>query len=584
MLLQAPPPSTNLSDLPAALIPQILQHVPQQQRLTQCALVCRAWASAAALGTVHVEKFKLTADAVPALQAWLQQHADQLLTIQLSTDMFAPGPERSLQLPLNRFKQLQRLDLTRFELKLPGEGEEGAGQQLRRLGLTASDSHAEAVLPSLQHFRLTGVQLASTSSLLQLTHAPQLTSLSLDSIEVAQLQFGSWMRSDLNTPTAVQQVAATVSCMLNRLPRLSVLELPDMPLSAAAVQQLTAMQGLREVSLSCQQDMPTCDLQRLPSSVTQLQFQGSDYQGSPSLPSQLPQLTGLLRLQLQHCGFLPTLLGSVAQLQALHLQSCSLLPTESEGTAALLHALPKLSCLEDLQLRSLGVGTVSIPLQRFSALTASSHLTRLVVQTLNAVPLPKGAVQHMFAAGRQMPQLQVCQLMADDSRPGAEPSCIDSADPELISRGCPALRRLGVVGTVQPSADLSGLLQLPASCTALSVSGAAFKDAAAATLAQLTQLKELTWSDSPQLTVAGLRQLTALDLDKLYVAWSRRLTAVCYGESVDIVRDLIKVGMLTRFVMDICRDMYCAVCTAVGSRASHCEHPQCPALVLLSLS
>lgn len=71
--------------------------------------------------------------------------------------------------------------------------------------------------------------------------------------------------------------------------------------------------------------------------------------------------------------------------------------------------------------------------------------------------------------------------------------------------------------TVQPGADLSALLQLPDSCTSLVVGGAAFSDAAAVTVAQLTQLKDLRWCYSEQLTDTGLEQLTALDLWFLYV-------------------------------------------------------------------
>jgi hypothetical protein len=70
---------------------------------------------------------------------------------------------------------------------------------------------------------------------------------------------------------------------------------------------------------------------------------------------------------------------------------------------------------------------------------------------------------------------------------------------------------------VQPGSDLSPLLQLPCSCTALDVGGAAFSDAAVPILLQLTQLGELSWSQSTQFTDIGLEQLTRLDLDELEV-------------------------------------------------------------------
>lgn len=273
-MLQAPP--TTLSDLPAALTAQVLRHVPEQPRLTQCALVCRAWASAAAVGTVHVER-ELTASTKSTFQAWLDQHAGQLLSLQLSAVKMLRGPQppqRSLRLPWNKFKQLQQLKISYLDLQLPGEA---AAVSVDQLTLTASDSvdHAAAELPlsRLQHLDLFEVQLASTSSLLQLTHAPQLTSLTLDCVEITELQFVE------NTPAswAVQyaEEAAAVARMLQRLRRLAVLEMPDMFFSQAAVQQSAAMQGLRQVSLSQYQHLPPCDLQRLPSSITKLQIQGA---------------------------------------------------------------------------------------------------------------------------------------------------------------------------------------------------------------------------------------------------------------------------------------------------------------------
>lgn len=66
-------------------------------------------------------------------------------------------------------------------------------------------------------------------------------------------------------------------------------------------------------------------------------------------------------------------------------------------------------------------------------------------------------------------------------------------------------------------ADLSGLLQLPQSCTTLSVGGAVFDDKAMSVIMQLTQLEVLCVHDSPGFTDAGLEQLTGLDLWRLFV-------------------------------------------------------------------
>jgi hypothetical protein len=49
---------------------------------------------------------------------------------------------------------------------------------------SSSTAAPQLMLPNLRHLELTAVQLGSISSLLQLTNAPQLTSLMLDSIGV----------------------------------------------------------------------------------------------------------------------------------------------------------------------------------------------------------------------------------------------------------------------------------------------------------------------------------------------------------------------------------------------------------------
>jgi hypothetical protein len=65
--LQAPR-GAACAAMSTTLLAEVLQHVPQQQRLTQCALVSSAWATAAAQATVHLE-FLVRAKAAPSLQS-----------------------------------------------------------------------------------------------------------------------------------------------------------------------------------------------------------------------------------------------------------------------------------------------------------------------------------------------------------------------------------------------------------------------------------------------------------------------------------------------------------------------------------
>jgi hypothetical protein len=424
MLLQfAPSPSSSgcrsVTALPDALTAQILQHVPQQQRLQQCALVCKAWASAAALATAHVEqKFKPDQD-ISAFEGWLQQHAGQFESLQLSNGRW--GEKHDLQLPWAKLAQLQHLQLEGFNIKLPGEEESSGSTPSAGAGPSSSSSgegtHTPAplLLPCLQHLQLSGVELSSISSLLQLAGAAQLTSLRTNDISFAQFDYGT---SNDNSKAAVQQLAAAIPGLLQQLPRVAVLELPGFPMSAAAMQQLGCMQGLQRVSLEHVDHMPPCELQHLPSSITQLQFQGNLYGlgTGPAPPPQLQQLTGLLELTVQYSLVQPAVLGPLTCLQGLRLLTCRL-PLlqgdedfDTEATAALLDALSNMTCLQDLSLSLDGLDTVSTASQRFAALTASTQLTRLALNPDDRTPLPRGAAQYMFPASRQLPFLEVLTI------------------------------------------------------------------------------------------------------------------------------------------------------------------------------
>jgi hypothetical protein len=415
MLLQVAPSTSSFAALPEALTAQILQHVPQQQRLQQCALACKAWASAAVLATAHVEQtFQAEGQALPVFESWLQKHAGHIESLQLSY-VGEWCEKHELQLPWAKLAKLQRLQLQGFELTLPREGgisNNISGSTPSAAAGASSSSLAEEVhmpapllLPSLQHLQLFKVQLVSASSLLQLAGMPGLTSMKIKQVSFAQFDNRESIR---NIEATVQQLAAAFTGLLQQLPRLAVLELPGIPISAAAMQQLGSMQGLLEVSLEHADYMPACELQQLPSSITQLHFNGNLYGvgTGPQLPPQLQQLTGLLKLKLLYGVFQPAVLGPLTSLQALQLQYCRL-PLygdfeafDTEGTAALLDALSKLTRLQELGLSMKGLDTVSTAPQRFAALTASTQLTLLVLNPDDKMPLPKGAA-HVYVSCRQ---------------------------------------------------------------------------------------------------------------------------------------------------------------------------------------
>jgi hypothetical protein len=122
----------------------------------------------------------------------------------------------------------------------------------------------------------------------------------------------------------------------------------------------------------------------------------------------------------------------------------------------------------------------------------------------------------MFPPGRLMQFLRHINLNSHSCYSANGP--IDGDGLRCIAQACPVLESLGLRHSLQSDVDLSPLLQLPASCTSLQGAGPALTDAAAPVVAQLTQLRRLSWQSSSELTDVGLEQLTGLNLSSLHLA------------------------------------------------------------------
>lgn len=173
---------------------------------------------------------------------------------------------------------------------------------------------------------------------------------------------------------------------------------------------------------------------------------------------------------------------------------------------ALLGALQQLPHLQHLELSRMQLDEVTA-VEQLSTLTASSKLTSLHLLARFSMPLPRGALQQLLPSGLQLPGLRVLRLQGGDGV--SEEQCLDSDDVICIAASCPGLTELTLHGVVSLNVSLAPLLALQPSLQALSVAGAAFGDAAAGVVTQLTGLQSLDWSNSG-LTDGGLRQLTAL--------------------------------------------------------------------------
>jgi hypothetical protein len=395
-------------NLPAAVTALILQHVPLQGRLT-AATVCQSWAEAAALATSSIKHRALPAPKLTGLQSWLQQHGQQLTTLELC---IKGAPDKAvLQLP--ELCQLCSLMLAGCKLQLPS------------MMRTRSAAHAPAaLLPHLTGLQLGGFVLSTPSTLWQLTRITSLRSLQLGghSASSGAIQI---------TPKLQQRpkpISQALSAVLQHNTQLTQLHVWGLILEDSA---LAAVSGLQRLQDCCVSFCDSCSsegypgfspagstspnlLAALPSSLTSLHVREGRRRYGPdpphiSLPRQLPQLTALRRLHIDSAQFFPSALAGMTKLQHLHLNWCSLLGNAgvdgdvgaalegfhcSEGVAAFLAAVGQMQQLQVLEVDAMGeeesFNCPDVPLQAYSALTASTRLRSLILDMRNDAPLPLG--------------------------------------------------------------------------------------------------------------------------------------------------------------------------------------------------
>jgi hypothetical protein len=175
----------------------------------------------------------------------------------------------------------------------------------------------------------------------------------------------------------------------------------------------------------------------------------------------------------------------------------------------LLSLLRQMTQLQHLQVSKMQLDELT-DLKQLSALTASPQLTSLAVLARFYTPIPLHGLEHMLPQGRQLTQLRVLRLQGSEAN--SHDQCLDSYDIQRIAEACPGLTELTLKGVVNWGANLNPLAQhLQHTLESLSVAGPAFGDTAAAAVAQLQHLQRLEWSDSPNLSDAGLLQLTRLE-------------------------------------------------------------------------
>jgi hypothetical protein len=320
------PQSTSAADqLPGALLARILQHVPLQQRLASCALVCKSWKPAAAAATdklsltVQQPGSKSAATEGPAadpssismtarqpeesclelsgVTAWLQQHGSNLNSLQLQCiipGQFTTDVKAQLQLPCPALVQLTSLSLGSCVVSTLLHGPQ-----------QASAAVSTQALPQLVDLKLMFCKFTSPASFQQLASATGLTALELQHVWWDDSPQPPAAASTGSPPSAL--AAVLQACSGVRKLRLLYWQRDSvvMPLSSLAV--LSGLQQLEDFAVYMPKTADVTPLPDLSTKLTRLNLR---------VPSGSLAVLNLSRLQqLQDLSmFLPVVAGAAAGL------------------------------------------------------------------------------------------------------------------------------------------------------------------------------------------------------------------------------------------------------------------------------
>jgi hypothetical protein len=309
---------------------------------------------------------------------------------------------------------------------------------------------------------------------------------------------------------------------------------PDLLLTDA-VAPFSCLQQLQELGFHGDSVHSPAVLAELPVSLTKLvvSWGGRQDLSSSTVPC-LQRLTAMQHLELDsYAGDLqPSFCSSMQQLRVLSLTG----NLSYDAMSVLVAIVPTLTALESLTLSSTR-GRVQELLgddaPKYAALLPlSAHLTHLEVTWSYGFMLDVDCGQHLFAAGRQLPQLKQLLLGApgaiDDGlhdleqvadAVGHKYACLCSGDVDGLVECCPGLEQLWIPCILDQGAELESLLRLTA-LTNLCVGGIEIDDSVAATvLSQMTVLQRLDVYAAEELTDSGLLTLRALTQLTYLMAW-----------------------------------------------------------------
>ena len=224
----------------------ILQHVPLQERLTACALVCLAWAEAAVAAPAIIE-WKPTfskPQQFEQLRDWLRNRGDAVVSFTAMRADSSWSGSRPLQPPVAKLKQLRSLDLENVKVQLVGVAK-------RRRGAPLTGASA---VPQLQELRLSrcqlSVQLSShllSAEALKKLHWEHVTPYTDNTDPVIAHPGWDTQRQIQGLPILWHHLQ-----LLQQLPKLSELKLAGYLPIAAGIARLGSFQHLQRFSLTLQ--------------------------------------------------------------------------------------------------------------------------------------------------------------------------------------------------------------------------------------------------------------------------------------------------------------------------------------------
>jgi hypothetical protein len=399
----------QLPQLPAGILQQVLSDLPLRLRLGSCSLASRAMHAAAIAATddIDLEDLNNQQKALD-LSRWLARYGSQALRHLSLAGCMLQQDVLSVALP-SGLQQLQSLALS--NVALPAALDSCAHPKLTSLLLQFC-----AVRPCCDMFAWVARQLV---------HLTGLQCLELH-----------WLDEHDAEPSAAGVRALEEA--LGQLQQLTCLGFTSSRAIAAAMAGASSLSQLQELRLEYLETAePPLQMQWLPSSLTYIALANCTMSGaagsSSSCSSSDWKLPVLEQLELNRVsGFKPALLKQMPQLRMFSFRALEALEVVYEEPPPtfeqqLVEVLPQLPQLQHLRLQYSSHWPSP---SRCASLTASSQLTALILLDCS---LPAGAVQHMFAAGQRLQQLQWIDVMAPQaaSLEGNQAEVNHQFDPDL---------------------------------------------------------------------------------------------------------------------------------------------------------